>query len=229
MKKTIISLTVALLALSAVAQPPAAKLRKTVTTTIDTILIDVPHVATVTTVSDSAVLTRLDQLESHIKKSNDAVADKLNSIKRNMNSSSYAGNFVISALRHTVPLMPFIAAVFIVFFVLRYSYKRKVMNQELIIKYIDRGESVPEWLRTANTTRAAWEINQNNDQHENRPSDKNAKLFIVFTIILAAATFIWAIALVNVHGLYDILVTTATTGAFGYATVWCFQQYLKRN
>lgn len=228
MKKLIPTLLVALFVLGAIAQPPGAKLRKTVTTTVDTILVDLP--SSTKTVSDSAVITKIEKLEELMVKQNKEINSRLRSMHTKVESSGRAGNFIAPVLRNTIPLMPFIAAVFIVFFWLRYVYRRKLLRQDLILKYIDRGEAVPEWLtQSESKTPIIGNPTPQNGEGTPKASGANSKLFLVLSIILAVWSIIWVIALVNTSGWRPSIVLLIAVSAFGYATFWCFQQFLKRT
>lgn len=232
MKKIILTLTIALISLTAISQKKEAKIRQTITTKIDTIMVDLP--SETRTVSDSLVLSKIDQLQECLDKETKKLSSDLRSLRKDViikaTSSSRTGNFIISALRNIIPVIPFIAAVFAIFFWLRYVYRRKLLRQDLIIKYIDRGETVPEWL-TKGEYQPAFGNNPTGDQENNsqKLSSTNAKVFLVFSIILAALTFIWTIALINTNGWRSLILLLILAVIFGYATIWCFQQYLKRT
>ena len=225
----------ALLALSvafAWAQPPsgaakkqekAAQVVKTTTTTYDTIY---TNPATTTVVANDSLLNaRFDELEKQIKNIKDNVRSSIRFEMRDMQSDSgRMGNFVVRALQNTIPLMPFVAGILIAFFWFRYTYKRKVLRQEMIYKYIDRGEAVPEWLTRAEAPAEPLVPNE-----AGAPSRKNATLFLVLSIVFAALAVIWLIALTSSHSWRSAAFSLLGCGGFGAAAVWCFRQYLKRT
>lgn len=226
---------VALLAASAavaLAQPPsgagkkqaqAAQVVKTTTTTYDTIAL--PTAEAVVAANDSLINARFDQIQEQIKELKNETRNTVRREVRNLQSDTgRIGNFLVRLLQNSIPLMPFVAGVLIAIFWFRYSYKRRVMRQEMIYKYIDRGEQVPEWLTRSENLAEPMATND-----AGVPSKKNAKLFLVLAIIAAAITLIWFIALTSTHNWRGIATAMLACGAFGFATVYCFRQYLKRS
>ncbi|MEF9950501.1 MAG: hypothetical protein RR980_02680 [Mucinivorans sp.] len=180
-------------------------------------------------VQDSILQAKIDDTQALIKKSTKDINNKLNSVRSEIRSSGRAGNFMISMLKYLFPFVPFVAMIFVAYFWFHYAYKRRVMRQDLIIKYIDRNQDVPEWLyRTINST----PMIDSQDQYspgDGKVSASNTKTFLVFTIILGCITFIMALIMIQSSGFYDICVSAAMVLATGYATVWCFQQFVKRS
>lgn len=231
--KRIITITALLAASAAIAlaQPPSATAKKQAqavqvvaktTTTYDTITI-APTQATVA--NDSLINARFDQIQEQIKELKN---ETRNAVRRELRSaqsdSGRIGNLFVRVLQNTIPMLPFVAGVLIAIFWFRYSYKKRMMRQELIYKYVDRGEQVPEWLARAEVSSEPAATNGTTT-----PSNKNAKMFLVFSIILAAITLIFMIGLVNAGSWQSVASLLASTGGLAFATIFCFRQYLKRT
>lgn len=226
MKKQILAVLIMVFALAAIAQPPGAKIRKTAVHTEDAILIDtVPGDVSMAAISESMIDEKLEKMEQRIIEKSDQFSENIiNEIqKTNKRYSDYGsgGNFFIAFLKNTMPFMPFVAIILIAFFWFRNNYRHRLMRQEMIFKYIDRGEVVPEWLT----------INENSlDNKEPYTGNRsNAKTFLAVSIIMACSTFVAALITVNAYGWNQILSSMIFSLAFGYATVYCFKQYIKRT
>ncbi|MEG1038142.1 MAG: hypothetical protein RSE22_07285 [Mucinivorans sp.] len=228
MKKIFLLSLIALLTLGAFAGPSTAKLRQTVTTTIDTIMVDMPAADRT---SDSVISAQLCEVKQMVQTRTDDINREIGKIKNKLNDNGRAGNFIIALLRNTLPFVPFVAIIFIAFFWLQYVYKRRVMRQDLIIRYIDRGETVPEWLAQSIVTTPI--VDSATDQYASpnggRPRSASAKVFLIFTIVLAFISVVWSFVLFNINGLYDRILCAVILLCVGYATVWCLQQFVKRS
>lgn len=256
MKRRILLTFMVLWAVSFVAQAQnasqlhgAAQLRRTTVTTIDTVLMAANPT---NAINDSIFNARFDdlgnQLKERLDRINGNVKDEVLRVVSRYNDYGQYGNFAIAALKNMFPIMPFIALIFIAYYWFRYVYRRRLMRQDMMNKYIDRGETVPDWLAWGEHFTPAKTIvrtvgeRQNFDSYpdqnvvsENHVTEtsvaksRNATLFLIISIIMAVATFIWCIVLVNVRGGQETIFSFLALAMFAAATFFSFREYLKRT